>query len=148
MFSLASAHSHPSYAPCTPSTTQVGRSGRAAGASAEMLSELLAGAPGVTITITAADASCAADGAALLDAGGGGGGAGALVHASGVLADAALAGQTFGGLRRWAICADCWLLAGCFQWLLHCRAPSRDCLLFAGPPVLTDYQAGPKRPYL
>lgn len=89
-------------APCDP-FSQVGRTGRPSSSSAAALSALLAECPGASITLTAADAACAADAPALWGSGAaarGAGSVGVVVHASGVLADAALAGQTTSGLRR------------------------------------------------
>jgi hypothetical protein len=86
---------------------QVGRTGRPSGADADALSTLLAGSPGVCVSITAADAASTADGAAVWGCSAPAGAAGVrvVVHASGVLADAALARQTYGGLKRCAATA-------------------------------------------
>jgi len=80
----------------------IGRSGRSAADGAAVLSELLVSSPGVLVTVTAASVGCRADAAAAFGGWGGGGGCG-VVHAAGVLADAALAGQTYAGLRRWVV---------------------------------------------
>ncbi|GBG00647.1 type I polyketide synthase, partial [Raphidocelis subcapitata] len=74
----------------------ISRTGRAAASSALLAARLADG--GAAVTLSAADASCASDGAALAARD-----VGAVVHAAGVLEDAALPRQSLGGLRRvWA----------------------------------------------
>jgi hypothetical protein len=97
-----------------------GRSGRVVSASPP-LAALLTSA-GVAVTLAAADVASASDASALAALN-----VGAVVHAAGVLADAALPRQTLAVVRRWGM-----VLAACCLVLLWLFSMKRDCK----PPAL------------
>lgn len=92
--------------------TLVSRTGRTAGADSAAAVQALAESAGISITMLAADTSCAADATLpLLDASSGSCGAGVQVydtvlHCAGVLQDAMLGKQTLIGMRQVSQCSN------------------------------------------